>query len=211
MDRHAAGQALAQRLSKYVDQSEVLVLGLPRGGVPVAFEVAKALRAPLDVFLVRKLGAPGQPELAIGAIASGGIRVLNEDIVAALGLTEREIDPIAAREAMELARREELYRGPREPINARGKTVIVVDDGIATGASMSVAVQALRTGQPRRIVVAVPVAPEETCKRMTYEADAVVCASTPAPFESVGQWYQNFEQTSDEDVRRLLQLSVANS
>jgi putative phosphoribosyl transferase len=203
-DRADAGRLLAERLSHYAGRDDVLVLGLPRGGVPVAAEVARALGAPLDVFLVRKLGLPGQEELAMGAIASGGARVLNEELVETLGIPEALIDAVAAREEEELRRRERLYRGERPPPEVEGKTVILVDDGLATGSSMRAAVAALRRLRPARIVVAVPTAPVSTCEELRPEVDELVCARTPQPFDAVGIWYENFNQTTDEEVRRLL-------
>src|SRR5207302_345843 len=183
---------------------DVLVLALPRGGVPVAYEVAHRLGAPLDVFVVRKLGVPGYEELAMGAVATGGVRVLNDQIVERLGLPEYVIDAVAAREHQELARRERLYRGGRPPPDVRGRTVILVDDGLATGATMRAAIMALRQLQPARIVVAVPTASPDTCKELKAEADDVVCAITPEPFLAVGHWYEDFSQTTDEEVRDLL-------
>ena len=180
------------------------MLALPRGGVPVAYEVARALRALLDVFVVRKLGVPGREELALGAVASGGARVLNEDVVAALGLSEREIAPIAERESAEVERRERVYRADRRPLDLHGKTTILVDDGLATGATMRVAALAVRRLGPRFVVVAVPVAAAETCERLRDGVDDVVCACMPDPFRAVGLWYEDFGQTSDEEVRGLL-------
>lgn len=205
-DRRDGGRALAEQLRAYTGVRDGLVLALPRGGVPVGYEVAQALKLPLDVFVVRKLGAPGQEELAIGAVASGGIRVLNEQIVSRLGMNESAIDAIAAREVEEVSRREKLYRGDREPVSrgVEGKTVILVDDGIATGASMSVAVQSLRAGNPAKIVVAVPVAAAENCELLRSEADDVICARMPPRFSAVGEWYQDFRQTTDEEVAELL-------
>jgi putative phosphoribosyl transferase len=208
-DRAEAGAILARRLGAYANRPDVLVLGLPRGGVPVAFEVARALGAPLDVFIVRKLGVPGHEELAIGAIASGGTRVINQDVVGAIGLSPAMIDQVAAREGAELRRREQLYRHGRAPADARNKTVILVDDGLATGASMRAAAAALRTRRPARIVVAVPVAAPETCQQFQSQVDEVVCAVTPEPFRAVGLWYEDFSQTTDEEVRRLLDRAAA--
>jgi putative phosphoribosyl transferase len=207
-NRTAAGQFLAEELAAYANRPDVLVLALPRGGVPVAFEVAKALNAPLDVFVVRKLGVPDQPELAMGAIASGGVRVLNQDIVRSLRLTETEISREEAKQRQELERRERLYRGNRPFPVIRGHTVIVVDDGLATGATMRAAIIALLTQQPARLVVAVPVAAPQTCQELESEVDEVVCAVTPTPFYSVGLWYENFPQTSDEEVRSLLEKAA---
>ena len=189
---------------KYADRDDVLVLALPRGGVPVGFEVAQALRAPLDVFIVRKLGVPGHDELAMGAIATGGVRVLNDDVVISLELEPDVIDAVAAREGKELARRERLYRGARPAPDVHGRTVILVDDGLATGSTMRAAVAALRKQTPARIVVAVPVAAPETCEEFKAEVDEVVCAATPRMFNGVGRWYENFSQTTDEEVHELL-------
>jgi predicted phosphoribosyltransferase len=184
------------------------VLALPRGGVPVGFEVAKALHAPLDVFVVRKLGLPGQEELAMGAIASGGVRVLNRDLLRALHIPEEVVDQITQEEQRELERREREYRDERSPIDVRGKSVILVDDGLATGSSMRVAVLALKQKGPAQVVVAVPVAPADTCAELQSVADKVVCAVTPQPFLGVGQWYEDFSQTSDEEVRELLRRAA---
>ena len=203
-DRREAGQLLAKKLSHYANRPDVVVLALPRGGVPVAFEVANALRVPLDVYLVRKLGVPGYEELAMGAIATGGVRVLNEQIVNALGIPEDVIDAVASWEQQELERRERIYRGDRPPPDVQSKTVILIDDGLATGATMQAAVRALRQQEPARIVVAVPTAAPETCEQFKAEADEVICAITPEPFYAVGLWYEDFSQTTDEDVRELL-------
>jgi putative phosphoribosyl transferase len=210
-DREHAGRILAQRLRHYAGRDDVLVLALPRGGVPVAFEVAKALRAPLDVFLVRKLGAPGHEELAMGAIASGGVRVINHEVVDALGIRPSAIESTAAREERELKRREQAYRGARPAPQVEGRTVILVDDGLATGSSMRAAVAALRQQKPARIVVAVPVAAPSTCEEFRAEVDEIVCATTPEPFLAVGRWYHDFAQTSDEDVRALLERAQRSS
>lgn len=207
-DRADAGRKLAQRIRDTVHDSDVLVLGLPRGGVPVAYEVARELRAKLDVFVVRKLGLPDRPELAVGAIASGGVRVLNDALVKDLDLSQGLIEQLTAREAVELKRREELYREGRPAVLISGRTVILVDDGLATGASMAAAVKAVRLQKPRRIVVAVPVGAETTCKELRRDADAVICAYTPRPFLSVGMWYEDFEQTADEEVQRLLKPAL---
>jgi putative phosphoribosyl transferase len=204
-DRRDAGQALAEKLALYAGRPDIVVLALPRGGVPVAYEVARALGAPLDAFLVRKLGLPGHEELAMGAVATGGVRVLNEDIVRALGIPPHVIDAVAAWQYEELTRRERLYRGDRPPADVRGRTVILVDDGLATGATMRAALAALRRQQPARLVVAVPTAALETCDEMRAEADDVVCATTPEPFYSVGLWYEDFSQTTDDEVRELLE------
>src|SRR3979411_888922 len=203
-DRREAGRQLAQHLREYAGRPDVLVLALPRGGVPVAFEVARALHAPLDVFLVRKLGLPGHEELAMGAIASGGARVLNQDVVQPLNIPEELIQVVAAKEQRELERREREYREGRPPIDVRGRTVILVDDGLATGSSMRVAAFALRQKQPAQIIVAVPVAARDSCEELESVADKVVCAVTPEPFWGVGQWYEDFSQTSDAEVRDLL-------
>lgn len=184
-----------------------LVLALPRGGVPVGFEVARALHAELDIFLVRKLGLPGQEELAVGAIASGGVRVLNESIVKELRLSQTLIDQLANCEERELHRREMLYRGDRPPLPVLGRTVVLTDDGLATGASMRAAILALRRQQPQRIVVAVPVAAEEACDELSAIADEMVCAYTPAPFRAIGLWYEDFSQTTDEEVQQLLRAA----
>jgi putative phosphoribosyl transferase len=204
-DRRHAGQALARVLSAYADRRDVLVLALPRGGVPVGFEVARALRAPLDVFIVRKLGVPGREEYAMGAIASGGVRVLNESVARLLHISDAAIEEVARAEQQELQRRERLYRDARPPPEVRGRTVLVVDDGLATGATMLAAIRALRVQQPMRIVAAAPIASPETCTELRGEADDVVCARTPEPFVAVGLWYEDFDQTTDEEVRELLE------
>jgi erythromycin esterase-like protein/predicted phosphoribosyltransferase len=203
-DRRDAGRKLAGKLGAYAKRPDVLVLALPRGGVPVGFEVARALEAPLDVFVVRKLGVPGYEELAMGAVGSGGVRVLHKEMVERLGIPENLIDQVTAREQKELARREDLYRDGQPPPDVRGKTVILVDDGLATGATMQAAIEALRQQKPEAIVVAVPVAPAETCEELRKLADEVICAFTPEPLYAVGRWYQDFSQTSDEEVRELL-------
>lgn len=203
-NRIDAGRRLAERLAAYAGRPDVLVLGLPRGGVPVAFEVARALGAPLDVFVVRKLGVPGHAELAMGAVASGGVRVLNEEIVGGLGISESQINAVAARELEELARRERAYRNGRASPRISDKIVILVDDGLATGATMRAAVRALRHQHPERIVVAVPTASPDTCEALKAEADDVVCVTTPEPFLAVGYWYDDFAQTTDREVRDLL-------
>jgi predicted phosphoribosyltransferase len=195
---------LAERLEKYAGRPDVVVLGLPRGGVPVAFEVARVLEAPLDLFLVRKLGTPGHRELAMGAIASGGVRVLNDDVVRWYGITTDEIDAVAREEERELHRREAAYRGGRAPVPVEGRVVILVDDGLATGSTMRAAVAAARQRRPARVVVAVPVGAPETCDELSAIADEVVCVRTPQPFSAVGEWYVDFDQTTDEEVRRLL-------
>ncbi len=203
-DRFEAGQRLATKLMAYADRQDVLVLGLPRGGVPVAYEVAKALHAPLDVFIVRKLGVPGREELAMGAIATGGIRVINESVVRMLHIPDHIIDTVAAREQQELERREHLYRDDRPPPYVDACTVILIDDGLATGSTMRAAIAALRLQHPARIVVAVPVAALPTCEELGTEVDEIVCAQTPEPFYGVGLWYENFSQTTDEEVHDLL-------
>jgi putative phosphoribosyl transferase len=204
-DRREAGRLLAERLPAYGGRDDVIVLALPRGGVPVGYEVARTLGAPLDVYVVRKLGVPGHEELALGAVASGGARVLNEDVVTALGLREDQIERIAQRELEEVERREREYRGDRPPLAPQGKVVILVDDGLATGATMRAAALAVRRLGPKSIVVAVPVAADQTCSEFRGDVDEIVCAFTPAPFYAVGLWYEDFEQTSDEEVRELLQ------
>jgi len=203
-DRTGAGKVLAELVARSVPDGSPVVLALPRGGVPVAYEVARALGAELDVFLVRKLGLPGQEELAIGAVATGGVRVLNTHLVAELQLSPNLIDQIAAREEQELKRREDLYREGRPRIPVQGRTVILVDDGLATGASMKAAAQALRREGPDRIIVAVPVAAEQTCDEFRMQVDAIVCAHTPEPFMGVGIWYTDFSQTTDQEVQNLL-------
>jgi erythromycin esterase-like protein/predicted phosphoribosyltransferase len=206
-DRRDAGRVLAGLLEKYRDQPGVVVLGLPRGGVPVAYEIAVSLGAPLDVFLVRKLGAPGRQELAMGAIASGGAIVVNEDVVRGLNLGPEVIQRVAEQEARELQRRERVYREDRPPLELAAKTVILVDDGLATGASMRASIQGLRRHRPGRIVVAVPAAPESTCLELSAVVDDVVCATTPSPFFAVGAAFWDFSQTTDEEVRELLRLA----
>jgi putative phosphoribosyl transferase len=207
-DRSEAGRRLAERLTEYAGRDELLVLALPRGGVPVAAEVARALRAPLDVFLVRKLGVPGQEELAMGALASGGVRVLNEEVVRALEVTPEELAEASARERRELERREAAYRASRPAPEVCGRTVILVDDGLATGSTMRAAVAALRRRQPARIVVAVPVGAADTCADLAEAADEVVCVRSPRPFLSVGSWYDDFRQTTDAEVSELLQSAA---
>jgi predicted phosphoribosyltransferase len=204
-DRRDAGRALADRLGHYRDRDDVVVLGLPRGGVPVAYEVATALGAPLDVFLVRKLGVPGREELAMGAIASGGVRVLNPNVVEGLHIQDEVIERVAEREARELERRELAYRGGRPPPELGGRVIIVVDDGLATGSTMRAAVAALRTHSPKEIVVAVPVGSPLTCHDLEAEADEVICARMPVRFQAVGQWYDDFSPTTEDQIRRLLE------
>lgn len=208
-DRFDAGRFLASKLHAYANRSGAVVLALPRGGVPVGFEVAKILNLPLDVFVVRKLGVPGYEELAMGAIASGGIRVVNEDVVEKAGIPEDVIEAVAAEEEQELERRERDYREGRPPLNVQGRTVILVDDGLATGSSMRVAVLALRKKRPAQIVVAVPVGAPAACAEFESEVDETICAITPEPFQSVGQWYRDFSQTSDEEVRDLLRRAAS--
>jgi putative phosphoribosyl transferase len=203
-DRSDAGQVLAGHLGQYAGDPSVIVFGLPRGGVPVAYEVARSLGAPLDVFLVRKLGVPGHRELAMGAIASGGVEVLNLSVIDHLAITAEQVEEVAGQEGKVLADREREYRGDRPPAEISGRTVVLVDDGLATGASMRAAVAAARNQGPERIVVAVPVAARETCAALEAEADEVVCALTPDPFYAVGLWYEDFSQTTDEEVRALL-------
>jgi putative phosphoribosyl transferase len=204
-NRADAGQKLATQLMAYAKSPNLLVLALPRGGVPIAYEIAQALHAPLDVFLVRKLGVPGNEELAMGAIASGGVRVLNPEAMSWGDLSDSIIDEVAKREQKELERRERLYRGDRSALDISGRTIILVDDGLATGATMRAAAIALRRKNPLKIVVAVPVAPPETCEAFRNEVEQVICAITPEPFIAVGAWYSDFPQTSDEEVRQLLE------
>jgi len=204
VNRKAAGQALAQALHAYRDRDDVIVLGLPRGGVPVAMEVAQALAAPLDLMLVRKLGTPGHRELAMGAIASGSAEVINEEVVRSLGIAPEAIERVTITEREELKRREQAYRGQRLWPSLAHQCVILVDDGLATGATMRAAVAAVRTQQPARIVVAVPVAPPDTIALLRREADEVVCCAEPEPFNAIGQWYVDFSQVSDNEVREML-------
>ena len=203
-DRADAGRKLAARLTHYAFKEDVLVLALPRGGVPVAYEVAKELRAPLDIFLVRKLGVPGYEELAMGAIASGGVRVINEDVMRFLSITDDVIDAVAADQQTELERRERAYRDYRPPPDVKGRTTILIDDGLATGSTMRAAAAALRKQGPARIVVAVPVSARETCNEFRSQVDEIVCFFTPEPFRGVGLWYEDFTQTTDDEVRELL-------
>jgi putative phosphoribosyl transferase len=204
INRTEAGRLLAQKLEKYANGDDVIVLGLPRGGVPVAYEVAKHLYAPLDVFIVRKLGVPGFEELAAGAIASGGVRVLNEDVVRAIPYATEAIEAVTTRETIELQRREQIYREGRPAPELRDKIAILVDDGLATGATMRAAVKALRERGAAKIIVAVPVGPPDTCDEIAQKADEAICLSTPPLFQAVGQYYEDFSQTSDDDVRELL-------
>ena len=208
-DRREAGVELADQLSALRGRDDVVVLGLPRGGVPVAYEVAVALGAPLDVFVVRKLGVPGHAELAMGAIASGGVRVMNEDVLAWYSMPEAAIEQVAHAEGLELERREREYRNDQPLVNVEGRIVVLVDDGLATGSTMRAAVQAVRMLAPARIVVAVPVGAADTCRALAATADDVVCARTPEPFSAVGLWYRDFSQTTDEEVRELLEQSRA--
>ena len=209
-DRVAAGRELARRLAAYASRPNVLILGLPRGGVPVAYEVARALGVPLGVFVVRKLGVPGHEELAMGAIATGGVRVLNPDVLRMLDIPPEVVDAVAARERRELERREHAYRDDRPPPDVRGKTVILIDDGLATGATMRAAVAALRAQGPARIVVVVPVGSPDTCAELDREVDEIICAETPEPFYGVGWWYEHFDQTTDAEVHELLARANAD-
>lgn len=206
-DRAHAGRALAEALRHYRGHPDAIVLALPRGGVPVAFEVAQQLELPLDVFIVRKLGYPGHEEYAMGAIASGGVRVLNPDLAGQIDAASPELEEATERERRELHRRELLYRGDRQPLKLAGRVAILIDDGLATGSTMRAAIQAVRLLEPARVVVAVPVASPETCRLLTHEVDEMVCAITPERFSSVGRWYLDFEQTSDDEVKQLLARS----
>ncbi len=207
-DRTHAGRILAERLIPAIGNANVLVLALPRGGVPVGFEIAQKFHSDLDVFLVRKLGVPGQEELAMGAVASGGLRVLNDSIIRQLRISRAAIDRVTEREKKEIARRERLYREDRQPLDAAKRTIVLVDDGLATGASMLAATRALRARGPERVIVAVPVASREACEEFREHADQIVCAATPDPFYAVGAWYEDFSQTSDEEVRELLERAA---
>ena len=209
-NRSDAGRRLAAALEQYATSPNLLVLALPRGGVPVGYEIARALNAPLDVMLVRKLGVPGHEELAMGAIASGGIRILSEDIIAAFGVPERVIATVAANEEAELERRERTYRDSQPLPVIRDRIIILVDDGLATGSTMRAAAAALRSQQPERLIVAVPVAPSETCAALSREVDEVYCLITPEPFFSVGTWYEDFSQVTDEEARSLLEAASAH-
>ncbi len=210
-DRREAGRLLAKALYSYQGREDVLVLALLRGGVPVAFEVASALGAPLEVLIVRKLGVPGHEELALGAIASGNVRVFNREIIAVLGIQPAVVEAVAAREAIELARREELYRGSRPMLPVAGRVVIVIDDGIATGATMRAAAQALRQLGAARVIVAAPTSARDSADILRHEADEVICLATPEPYHAVGLWYEQFEQIDDDEARRLLALAVRPS
>lgn len=203
-NRRDAGRRLAEDLAEHAGQPNTIVLALPRGGVPVGYEVAHQLGVPMDIFLVRKLGVPGHEELAMGAIASGGVRVINDQVVQMIGVREDVIDAVAERERTELQRREKAYRGDKPPAAVRGATVILVDDGLATGSTMRAAVEAIRRSEPKRVIVAVPVAARETCDEIRQEVDEVVCSMTPEPFHAVGLWYDTFDQTTDDEVRDLL-------
>jgi putative phosphoribosyl transferase len=210
-DRTEAGRQLAARLTEYANRPDVIILALPRGGVPVAFEVAARLSAPLDVFIVRKLGVPSHPELAMGAIAAGGIEVLSEDLIRDIGIPRALVEEVAVRERLELERRHRAYRDDRQPPIIRDRTVILVDDGLATGSTMQAAALAVRRQVPSAIVVAAPVGARETCERLGRIADRVVCLATPEPFNAVGLWYEEFEQTSDAEVARLLAAAARRS
>jgi putative phosphoribosyl transferase len=207
-NRREAGRALAHSLRALADDPDALVLALPRGGVPIGYEIARALHLPLDVFIVRKLGVPRYEELAMGAIASGGARILNEDVIRRLRISPQEVDAVAAREELELERREREYRGDLPPLEVEGKNIILVDDGLATGATMRAAIQALRQKNAAQIVVAVPVGASDTCERVADEADQVICEMQPADFNAVGAWYEDFSQTSDAEVSELLSESL---
>jgi putative phosphoribosyl transferase len=207
-DRSQAGRVLASRLMKYARGPDTVVLALPRGGVPVAFEIGKELELPVDVFIVRKLGVPGHEELAMGAIASGGVRYINEDVTSELGITSDTIDAVSRIEEKEIERRERVYRSGRSPLDTQGKTVILVDDGLATGSTMLAAIAALRQRGPARIVVAVPAAARQTCTRIAREVDEIICLAMPDPFLAVGHWYHSFSQTTDDEVRDLLRRAA---
>ena len=209
LDRRHAGRVLASRLAHFAGRDDVIVLALPRGGVPVGYEVASALGAPMDVFLVRKLGTPGHRELAMGAIASGGVRVLNDDVVQWYGISDSAVERIAREEQAELERRERAYRDDRPSPHLADKVVLLIDDGLATGSTMRAAAQAVRAHRPARVIIAVPVGAPQTCAELAAVADEVICATTPEAFSAVGQWYVNFDQTDDDEVRDLLQKSIA--
>jgi putative phosphoribosyl transferase len=206
-DRIDAGRRLARKLGHYVARPDALVLGLPRGGVPVAFEIAKTLQAPLDIFLVRKLGVPGQEELAMGAVATGNVRVLDQIVIRALAITEADIDRVTQTALRELSRREEFYRGQLPGLEVRDRSVILVDDGLATGASMRAASIALKQRQPARTTIAVPVSSREACEELRNEVDEIVCAEVPPDFRAVGQWYEDFAEVSDVEVRAILETA----
>lgn len=208
-DRREAGQRLARHLMQFAGNPDVVVLALPRGGVPVGYEVAQALGAPFDVLVVRKLGVPGHEEFAMGAVASGGLIVRNEEAMHWLRIPERTVNAIAARELKEIERRDHLYRGDRPPLDVHGKTIVLVDDGLATGSTMRAAVEALRNQSPMRIIVAVPVGAADSCRNLHDVADEVICPSKPDPFEAVGLWYDDFRQTTDAEVSELLHHEVA--
>jgi len=210
-DRTDAGHALAKQLDGYAGRHDVVVLALPRGGVPVGYHVAEALGAPLDIFVVRKLGTPGHRELAMGAIASGGVRVLNDDVVRWLNIRPEQIESVAREEEQELIRREAAYKAGRPPVSLKDRVVILVDDGLATGSTMKAAVQAVKQHGPSRVIVAVPVGAPETCRDLREYADEVVCVSMPERFSAVGQWYERFDQTSDDEVRELLTRAAERS
>ncbi|HTU45014.1 MAG TPA: phosphoribosyltransferase [Bryobacteraceae bacterium] len=210
-NRSEAGRALAEQVKSAVPQPDILVLVLPRGGVPVGFEVAQALHAEMDVFLVRKLGVPGEEELALGALASGGVRVLNHELIQYLRLSEETIQQVTAREERVLEARELLYREGRPPVPIKGRTVVLVDDGLATGASMLAAARALRPSGAREVIIAVPVAPRESCDELRREADQVICIATPHPFGAVGLWYEDFAQVTDAEVCKLLEQAARKS
>ncbi|HWI58435.1 MAG TPA: phosphoribosyltransferase [Bacillota bacterium] len=203
-DRSDAGKFLAKRLKRYVEDASLLVLALPRGGVPVGYEIARALNAPMDVFVVRKLGVPGYEELAMGAIASGGVRVLNEDVVRRLGIPDRVVEVVTAEQQEELQRREAAFRGHDKPLHIQGRKIILVDDGLATGATMRAAIRALGQHNPAAIIVAVPVGAPETCEQLRSEVDELICGQMPEPFFAIGTWYANFLQTTDDEVREFL-------
>jgi putative phosphoribosyl transferase len=209
-DRRDAGVELAAQLRAYEGRDDVVVLALPRGGVPVAFEVARAIGAPLDIFLVRKLGTPNHPELAMGAIASGNVRILNNEVVHYYNVPAAAIDEITREEQAELERREQVYRADRTPLDLHGRTVLLIDDGLATGSTMRAAVQAVRRHDPARVVVAVPVGSAETCREFAKIADDIVCARAPEYFSAVGQWYRDFSQTTDAEVSELLREHAEN-
>lgn len=207
LDRHDAGRQLARKLSKYADQENVILLALPRGGVPVACEIAQIIKAPMDLLIVRKLGMPGEEELAIGAIASGGIRILNEDIIDILGINQMTVDRVTDQETAELQRREQQYRGGRPTPDLRDRKVILVDDGLATGATMLAAIRSVRTQHPAQVIVAIPTASTQAVYLLRQEVDEVLYVMTPEPFEGVGRWYEDFAQTTDDEVRALLKAA----